>query len=62
VLVVMGKLSWVLDVVPDWRQRVAEFADARVAEIDGVGHMIHHEDPGALTDAILPFLDSLPDR
>ena len=58
VLVVMGELSWVRDLVPDWRERAAAFRDVRLVELDGVGHMIHHERPEALADAMLAFLGS----
>ena len=56
VLVVTGELSWVKDAAPDWRQRVAALRDVREVEIAGVGHMIHHERPDLLADAIEEFL------
>lgn len=60
VLVVIGKASWVLDVVPDWRERMSAIADARVVEIEDAGHMIHHERPDELAAAIEEFLATLP--
>lgn len=61
VLVVMGEHTWARDVVPEWQERVAAFPNARVVEIPDVGHMIHHERPDLLSDAIVEFLAALPE-
>ncbi len=60
VLVVMGEKTWVTDMVPEWRERAAGFANGRTVEIEGVGHMIHHERPEALAAVLSDFLETLP--
>ena len=36
-------------------------SSARRVEIPGAGHMVHHEQPDRLAEAILEFLDGLPE-
>ncbi len=55
-LVVVGELSEFKKFIPDWRERVAVYPNARIAEIAGAGHMIHHEKPEELTTTIEGFL------
>lgn len=56
VLIVRGEHAWSRDMVAEWEDRVSTFRDVRVVEISDAGHMIHHERPNLLAEAIAVFL------
>lgn len=60
-LAVIGAQSVFKTRIADWHKRLAALPDARMVEIPGAGHMIHHEDPEALADVILQFLNETAD-
>lgn len=55
VLIVRGKQSRQTP-RPDIQQRLEAIANRTHAEIDNAGHMIHHDNPEALAEAALEFL------
>lgn len=55
-LVVVGSDTRFKSIIPDWRERIETYPDARIAEIPDCGHMIHHERPEQLLEHIVPFL------
>jgi pimeloyl-ACP methyl ester carboxylesterase len=54
VLLVRGETSWASDPVLDGR--AAAFRDARLANVAGAGHWVHHERLGAFLAAVAAFL------
>jgi pimeloyl-ACP methyl ester carboxylesterase len=55
-LLVRGATSWASDPVLDGR--AAAFRDARLVNVDGAGHWVHHERLDAFLKAVVEFLDS----
>jgi pimeloyl-ACP methyl ester carboxylesterase len=54
VLLVRGATSWASDPVLDGR--AAAFRDARLVNVEGAGHWVHHERLDAFLKAVLEFL------
>jgi pimeloyl-ACP methyl ester carboxylesterase len=54
VLLVRGTTSWASDPVADGRARA--FRDARLVNVEGAGHWVHHERFDAFRDALVGFL------
>jgi pimeloyl-ACP methyl ester carboxylesterase len=54
VLLVRGATSWASDPVLDGR--AAAFRDARLVNVEGAGHWVHHEKPDAFLAALADFL------
>lgn len=56
VLIIRGKESRQTP-RPDMQQRLEAIPNRSLAEIDGAGHMIHHDNPDALAARVLEFLE-----
>ena len=54
VLLVRGANSWASDPVLDGRAKA--FLDARLVNVEGAGHWVHHERPEAFLAALESFL------
>jgi pimeloyl-ACP methyl ester carboxylesterase len=53
-------LRWLHEDDPDLLNRRAEFASCRLVTIPDAGHMLHHDQPDRVADAIEPFLTDQP--
>jgi len=56
VLIVQGKESRQA-LRPDLQQRIEAIRYRSIAAVDGAGHMVHHDNPGGLAQAVAEFLN-----